>query len=376
MHYSENFDNLKTAPSRLGYGCMRFPTKDGKIDMEKAEALLDKAYASGVTYYDTAWFYHGGESEIAVGKIMSKYPRDTYNLATKLPMSIITSRDHAAEVFAKQLEKLQTDHFDFYLLHCLDKSNWAKVKEMDILSLLDGYKAEGKIINLGFSFHDDYQVFEDIVKYRKWDFCQIQYNYMDTDEQAGDKGYQLVNELGIPLVIMEPLRGGTLANLPEDATTKLREARPDASVASWGMRWLISKDNCKVILSGMTEMNQLEDNLKTFDACEPLSDKEQELVKDLAKALRARVFNGCTGCSYCMPCPAGVNIPRNFRIWNEYGMYGNRGGTVWNYFSNMEESAHADHCVKCGACEKVCPQHISIRENLVSVSETMNSLKG
>lgn len=376
MHYSDNFDNLKIAPSRLGYGCMRFPTKDGKIDMEKTEALLDKAYASGVTYYDTAWFYHGGESEIAVGKIMSKYPRDTYNLATKLPMSILTSRDHAVEIFAKQLEKLQTDHFDFYLLHCLDKNNWAKVKEMDILSLLDEYKAEGKIVNLGFSFHDSYEVFEEITTARKWDFCQIQYNYMDTEEQAGDKGYELVKELGIPVVIMEPLRGGTLANLPEDTTTKLKEARPDASVASWAMRWLISKDNCKIILSGMTEMDQLEDNLKTFDAGEPLDDSEQELIKDLATTLRARVYNGCTGCSYCMPCPAGVNIPRNFRIWNEYGMYGNRWGTHWNYFSNTDEDTRADKCVKCGKCEAVCPQHINIRDDLVRVAETMESLKG
>ncbi len=375
MEYNSCFPRSVCKPSRLGFGCMRFPTRDGAIDMERTRELLDRAYEAGVTYFDTAWVYHGGESESAVGEIMSRHPRETYNLATKLPLFSLQSREEAVEIFEAQLRKLRTDHIDFYLLHCLTADNWAKVLKYDLIPLLEGYQAEGKIINLGFSFHDEYDVFERIATYRQWDFCQIQYNYMDINMQAGDRGYDLVRRLGIPLVIMEPLRGGSLASLPEDVTLPLREYRPEDSTASWGMRWLLSHDNCRVILSGMNDMSQLEDNLGTFDAAERLSFDEIRLVEGVRDTLEKRVFNQCTGCYYCMPCPGGVNIPRNFKIWNEYGRYANKGAAVWQYFSDMPEDSRAHNCLQCGACEAMCPQHISIRDDLMRVTETMNGLK-
>lgn len=369
------FEKIGEAPSLLGFGCMRFPlTADGKIDEKEAEKMLDTAIEAGVTYIDTAYPYHNGDSEPFVGRVLKKYNRKDFYLATKLPIWKLEKKEDTAQIFEEQLKRLDVDYVDFYLLHALDKAKWQQVKDMEILPYLEEMKKQGKIRFLGFSFHDDYEVFEEILTSHNWDFCQIQYNYVDTEIQAGDRGYALTEKLRVPLVIMEPIKGGSLAELPEEVAAPFKEARPDASLSSWALRWIASKPNVHVVLSGMSTLEQVEDNLATFRNFEPLSDEEQELVKGVAKAIKSRTKNGCTGCAYCMPCPHGVNIPRNFRIWNDYSMYGNKLATRNAYYVNLPEAERADKCKGCGKCEQVCPQSLSIRENLKQAAEDLKAV--
>lgn len=370
------FEKLNVETSLLGFGCMRFPlTAEGKIDEAQAEEMIDLAIKSGVNYIDTAYPYHNGDSEPFVGRVLDKYDRNSYYLATKLPIWKLQTLEDAKTIFAEQLERLHKDYVDFYLLHAMSRERWELVKKLNVIPYLEEMKREGKIRYLGFSFHDKYEVFDEMIHAYDWDFCQIQFNYMDTEEQAGLRGYHLAEELGIPMVIMEPVKGGMLAALPEEIASALKAERPDASIASWAVRFVGTFSNVKVILSGMSDMNQVKDNLKTFGEFEPLSEKEQKLIAKTAENLRARVQNGCTACRYCMPCPAGVNIPQNFKIWNEYHVYQNKERARKNYFNNFEESAWAKNCVQCGKCEGACPQHLSIREDLKRVTADMEALR-
>lgn len=371
-------EKLGIETSLLGFGCMRFPMMaDGKIDEAEAERMLDQAYAAGVNYYDTAYPYHNGESERVVGRVMKKYDRSSFFLATKLPCWLIKSTDDIERIFKEQLEKLQTDYIDFYLMHALNKDSFQKMVDIGCVEKLEQLKAEGKIRYLGFSFHDKYEAFERIINYRDWDFCQIQLNYMDAGEreefqQAGMKGYHLTEEKNIPLIIMEPVRGGSLAAFPEDITEVFHGLNPDASIASYALRWVGSLPNVKVILSGMSTMEQLTDNLKTFDKFEPLSEKETETIDKVVAMINSRMQNGCTACRYCMPCPAGVDIPRNFRIWNLYHMYGNYNAVKWDWEDGLGEEHKAKNCIKCGKCEKACPQKLSIRADLERVQADLD----
>ncbi len=368
------FDKLGIKTSLLGFGCMRLPVKDGKIDRERTAAMLDTAYKAGVNYFDTAFPYHGGESELVVGEILNRYERSSYYLATKLPCWEIHSLDDAKRMLDYQLERLQKDYIDFYLLHALNRGSFREMVSYGVPEYLAEMKEQGKIRYLGFSFHDEYDVFEEILNYRDWDFCQIQYNYMDRDYQAGDRGIALATEKEIPLVIMEPIKGGTLATLPEEVMTGLRALRPDASPASWALRFVGSRPIIHVILSGMSAEDQLADNLNTFTNFEPLSDVEEKAIEDTAAAIRARVRIGCTGCRYCMPCPNGVDIPKNFRIWNNYGMYGNVNNGRWQWSHDISADAKPDNCIGCGACEAACPQSLPIIESLQLCREEMDAL--
>ncbi len=359
--------------SLLGFGCMRFPlTPDGKIDEAEAEKMLDKAMASGVNYYDTAYPYHGGASEPFVGKALKKYDRASFYLATKLPVWQVESLEDVDRIFAEQLERLQTEYIDFYLMHAMNKERWDKMLEIGCVKRLEELKAEGKIRNLGFSFHDSYEVFEEMLNYRDWDFCQIQLNYMDTNVQAGLKGYKLTEEKQVPLVIMEPVKGGSLAAFADDIMEKFHAVRPGASAASFALRWVGSLPNVKVILSGMSAMAQLDDNLATFENFEMLSEKEQQTVKEVVDLLNSRVQNGCTGCKYCMPCPAGVNIPGSFKVWNTYHMYQNYNMVKNTWEQGMGEKEQPKNCIKCGKCEAACPQKISIREDLAKAQADLD----
>lgn len=368
-------DKLGIQTSLLGFGCMRFPTTaDGKIDEVRAQKMLDEAYAAGVNYYDTAWPYHGGESEPFVGRAMKKYPRESFYFATKLPCWDVKVREDATRIFYEQLAHLQSDYVDFYLLHALNRDRFREMRDLGVIDDMVELQKQGKIRYLGFSFHDGYEAFEEILTYRDWDFCQIQYNYMDTAEQAGDKGYALCEERNVPIIIMEPIKGGALASFAPEVEDMFRRVRPDKSIASWALRWVAGKPQVKVVLSGMSSEEQLADNLKTFGQFEPLSEKESKTVETVVAEIRSRIKNGCTACRYCMPCPFGVNIPKNFSVWNEFGMYNNSGSAKWHYFKEMKDEERADKCMSCGACEEVCPQKLPIREHLAQITELMNSL--
>ena len=366
-------DKLGIETSLLGFGCMRFPvTAEGKIDQAEAEKMMDKAIAAGVNYLDTAYPYHGGESEVMVGKVLQKYERSSLYVATKLPCWQVNSLEDVDRIFEEQLTKLQTDYIDFYLLHALNKDTFQKMVDLGVVEKVAGLKAAGKIKYLGFSFHDSYEVFERIINHWDWDFCQIQLNYMDANIQAGMKGYQLTVEKGIPLVIMEPVKGGSLAAFADDITGMFKELKPEASVASFALRWVGSLPNVKVVLSGMSTMEQVDDNLKTFGEFEPLSRKESETIDDIVKLINSRVQNGCTACRYCMPCPAGVDIPANFRVWNTYHMYQNYRMVKGQWENRLGEEKQAKNCIKCGKCEKACPQKINIREDLEKVQADLD----
>ncbi len=365
-------ENLGIETSLLGFGCMRFPvTAEGKIDEPEAERMLDKAIAAGVNYIDTAYPYHNGDSEPFVGRVLKKYDRHSFYLATKLPCWNVSKKEDAERIFEEQLTRLQTDYIDFYLMHALSGDSFRKMAELGVVEVLERLKAEGRIKYLGFSFHDSYEAFEEILCYRDWDFCQIQLNYMDAESQAGLKGYRLTEERNVPLVIMEPVKGGSLAAFAEDITGKFRALDPEASVASYALRWVGSLPNVKVILSGMSTMEQVEDNLKTFTDFRSLSDEETKTIDDVVALIRSRVQNGCTACRYCMPCPAGVDIPGNFRVWNTYHMYQNYNMVKNSWEKNLGDEKQAKNCIKCGKCEKACPQKLHIREDLEKVQADM-----
>lgn len=366
-------EKLGIETSLLGFGCMRFPvTEDGRINEAEAERMLDRAIAAGVNYIDTAYPYHGGESEPLVGRVLKKYDRDSFYLATKLPLWQVNTLEDAGRIFEDQLKRLQTDHIDFYLMHAVNRERWDAMKTIGLTGLLERLKAEGRIRYLGFSFHDDYEVFEEVLNDRDWDFCQIQLNYMDAGIQAGLKGYALAEKKQVPMVIMEPVKGGSLAAFARDITDMFRAHDKNASPASFALRWVGSLPNVKVILSGMSTMGQVEDNLATFSPFRPLSAAEKDTVDRVVSILNSRVKNGCTGCRYCMPCPAGVNIPGSFGVWNTYHMYQNYNMVKDRWEKEIGEQAQPKNCVKCGKCEQACPQKLHIREDLERVQADLD----
>jgi len=368
------FDTVAAKASLLGFGCMRFPQKGNEIDEAEAEKMIDTAYAQGVNYFDTAYVYHDGKSENFTGRVLSKYRRDSYFLATKLPCWLVQSVEDAERLFQEQLDRLGTDYIDFYLLHSLGEESWNRMVELGILSFCEELRKAGKIRYFGFSFHDEFSVFEKIASYRKWDFCQIQLNYIDTETQAGMKGYLLTEKLGIPLVIMEPIKGGSLANLPEDMVKIFAKVTPGASPASFALRFIASLPNVKVILSGMSTMEQLVENVSLFSPLSPLTDKERAAIEEVSAAIKSKVRNGCTNCRYCMPCPAGVDIPGNFALWNERAMLNNVGAIRWFWGIGMQDKVKAKNCVGCGQCEELCPQGLSIRDNLAVLQHELDEL--
>ncbi len=369
-----SFDKLGIKTSLLGFGCMRFPVDaQGKINEPEAERMIDRAIAAGVNYIDTAYPYHNGDSEPFVGKVLKKYDRGSFYLATKLPCWNVKTLEDVDRLFNEQLSRLQTEYIDFYLMHAMNGELFARMEKLGVVKRLEELKAEGRIRNLGFSFHDSYEAFERIITYRDWDFCQIQLNYMDTKDGPGMRGYELAEKLDIPLVIMEPIKGGSLACFAEDITEVFRTMDKDASIASFALRWVGSLPNVKVILSGMSAMDQVEDNLATFEKFRPLSEQEKETIESVVTLINSRVQNGCTGCRYCMPCPAGVDIPGNFSAWNTYHMYQNYNVVRWNWENQLGESRQAKNCIQCGKCEQACPQKLSIREDLKKVQADLDA---
>ncbi|WP_297722662.1 aldo/keto reductase [Intestinimonas sp.] len=367
-------ETLGVEPSLLGFGCMRFPTLEGgAIDEEQALAMLDRAWEGGVNYFDTAYFYHNGKSEEFMGRALARYPRERYYLTSKLPTTLIHSLDDAKRIYAEQRARLQTEYLDFYLLHNLNGARWREMVAAGVVDWCLERQAAGEFRHFGFSFHGSYEEFHEILTARRWDCCQIQLNYMDTETQAGLKGYRLTEELGVPLIIMEPVKGGALASPPPEVMDLFAPLRPGASASSWALRWAASLPNVMTVLSGMSTMVQVEDNLATFQHFQPLSGTERAAVDRAAECFRQKVRNGCTGCQYCMPCPAGVDIPGLFQVWNEYAMFQNRDRARAKW-KDLDEEERPHRCVSCGACEEKCPQSLPIRADLLRAGEELERL--
>lgn len=371
-------ESLGVKLSLLGFGCMRFPAMpDGKIDEDQSEKMIDAAVEAGINYFDSAYTYHNGESEPFIGKVLKKYARDSIYIATKLPPWKIEGLKDARDIFETQLKRLKTDYIDFYLLHGLDRDSWKKIKNLKIIEFAEELKKQEKIKFLGFSFHDEYEILQEILEYRKWDFCQIQLNYMDTEFQAGIKGYRLTEKMNVPVIIMEPLKGGALGKIPEDIEKNFKDINKDATTASWGLRWAASLPNVKVILSGMSTYEQLIDNINTFTDFKPLNKIEKEAVDNVRQAFNKHLKNGCSGCGYCMPCPNDVNISYCFQLWNDLGKYkdSEMKQLVWLYWDGFGEGKRADECTGCGECEDKCPQHLNIRDDLRQAAKDFEKIK-
>lgn len=362
--------------SLLGMGCMRLPKVDPEkedIDYEKAQEIIDYAYANGVNYFDTAYGYHGGQSELFVGQALKKYPRDSFFLASKMPIWCVKEKGDVERIFNEQLQRCQTDYFDFYLFHSQNAANFQKCQEFGVYEFLSQMKAEGKIRRLGFSFHDTPEVLRHICDTYPWDFAQIQLNYLDWEMQDAKTQYQILNDREIPVIVMEPVRGGALASPCEAADILFREERPDKSVASWAIRFAASLPGVLTVLSGMSNMEQVRDNVDTMTRFEPLTDREREVIDEALEAYRKKDTVPCTGCRYCMDCPFGVDIPKMFSLYNHY-VLDRDGEDYLEAYEAQPESERADQCQACGACMEKCPQHIRIPDQMVTIRETVEKI--
>ena len=355
--------------SAFGLGCMRFngeASGDSTIDEGKAISLIRQAVDGGVTYLDTAYVYLGKTSEIVLGKALLDGYREKVTIATKMPLERVHNRAEMEELLAEELGKLQTDHIDFYLLHGINREKWEAFKAMGAREFLEDMQRAGKIRCKCFSFHGPYEEYAYILQDYDWDMVQIQYNFMDVENQAGTRGLELAGSLGIPVVIMEGLLGGRLAKAPANVQA-LYDAFPvKRSPVEWAFRWLCNHPEVAVVLSGCNEPEQIEENLRIFDTVEAgiMSPEELQLMEDVRAAYISRTKIGCTGCRYCMPCPNGVNIPGIFSAWNNVSLYETDPRWDWNLRNIREKDNGADRCVGCGACEAACPQHLSIIDGL------------
>ncbi len=357
--------------SILGMGCMRLPIIDGdesRIDEARASELLYRAIDRGINYFDTAYPYHQGHSETFLGKALERDGlREKVLLASKLPSWAIETRADCDRYLDEQLERLRTDRIDCYLLHALKSDWWNKLYDLGVLDFLDRAIADGRIGCAGFSFHDELPLFKTIVDAYDWSFCQIQYNYMDEEIQAGRIGLEYAAKKGLGVIVMEPLRGGHLARpAPPEIQQLWDQSTVQRSPAEWALRWVWDRPEVACLLSGMNELSQLEENCQLASTVQPnsLSNEEKALINEVRDHLRQRIKVPCTACGYCLPCPAGVNIPRIFSIYNDCFIYGDQRFPHRIYTITMNASDLASNCTRCGRCEAACPQHIQIMDML------------
>lgn len=376
MNYRE--DKYGNPLSILGFGCMRFQQRLGKIDLEEAEREIMTAFYGGVNYYDTAYIYPG--SEAAIGEIFERNGiREQIHIATKLPHYLIKSRAAMDKLFAEELKRLRTNYVDYYLMHMLnDVDTWNRLRELGVEEWIAERKASGAIHQIGFSYHGNSETFCKLLDAYDWDFCQIQYNYLDEHSQAGRRGLQYAHSKGIPVIIMEPLRGGKLVNLlPEEAKRIIADHRIKRTPAEWAFRWLWNQPEVTVVLSGMNTEAMVKENLRTASNVEvgEMGEQEEKMLDQVVKAINTKMKVGCTGCGYCMPCPKGVDIPGTFAALNRYHTESKFAGLKEYVMCTTlrTNSAAASNCIGCGKCERHCPQHIEIRKML---KEARKELEG
>jgi len=373
--------------SILGFGCMRLPQKrgtpgEGKIDEKRATAQIRHAIDRGVNYIDTAFLYHMGGSEPFLGRALTDGYREKVRLATKLFTYSVRTREDMERFLTIQLDKLAADHIDYYLLHALYRVNWEKMKTLGALDFLEKAKKEGRIVNTGFSFHGDIETFREIVDAYDWSMCQIQYNFLDEKNQAGTEGLKYAAAKGLGIVVMEPLRGGTLARKQPDEVLKIwNEADVKRSPAEWALRWVWNHPEVTVVLSGMNEEAHIEENIRIAGDSLPnsLTEKELMLVKRVEEVYRGLAKAGCTGCRYCMPCASGVDIPACFEAYDILKVSNEVGHARWIYGRNFAflhpDPAYASLCTECGKCLEKCPQHIPIPDLLKEVTREFEDRK-
>jgi predicted aldo/keto reductase-like oxidoreductase len=375
MQYRK-FGSLKWKASALGFGCMRLPligTEASQIDEVQSTEMLAYAIDHGVNYLDTAYPYHGGQSEIFVGKFLKQGYRDKVKLATKMPTWLIESKSDFDKYLNEQLGKLQTEHIDFYLLHGLNKDRWGKISQLNVVEWAEKAIADGRIDHIGFSFHDDYEAFKTIVDaYDRWTFCQIQYNYMDIDNQAGTRGLRYASSRGLAVVIMEPVLGGRLVDPPPSVQEVWDSAEIHRKPADWAFQWLWDQPDVSLVLSGMSNMQHVEENVASAAVSEVsrLTMDELKLFGQVRDRYNELSPIPCTKCEYCLPCPNGVNIPRNFEIYNEGAMYNfDSARIVYNRWLPVEENAN--NCLDCKDCEALCPQQIQISDWMPKIHQAL-----
>lgn len=368
MNYRK-FGNLDWKVSALGFGAMRLPVIGGDssiIDEPHAIKMIRYAVDNGVNYVDTAYPYHRGQSEYLVGKALKDGYREKVRLATKMPSWLVQKYEDFDKFLNEQLEKLDTSHIDYYLLHGLNKGRWPLLKELGVFDWAEKAKTDGRIRYLGFSFHDDYELFENILDDAdRFTFCQIQLNYMDIEYQAGVKGLRLAAKKGLAVVVMEPIKGGKLAvTPPKDVQMVWDKAETKRKPAEWALRWVWNLPEVSVVLSGMSEMRHVEENVEYAGRSGPetLSEEDLALVEEAKQAYLNLGFVGCTACRYCMPCPSGVTIPEILGLYNEYYMSGQNAEIKQKYWEIITPETHSNNCISCGICEEQCPQELPIRK--------------
>ncbi len=360
--------------SKLGFGLMRLPEKEGEINYDELCRMIDKYMSAGFRYFDTAYVYHSGKSEVAAREcLVRRYPRDDFMLADKLPAWCMKTEEDRDRIFNEQLERAGVEFFDYYLLHSLeDGNNYDTYEALDCFNWGMQKKREGKILHFGFSYHGTPELLEKVLdKHPEMEFVQIQLNYADWKNPLVQSGalYEILHRRNIPMIIMEPVKGGTLASLQPELEIRLKAARPDSSIASWALRFVGSLPGVIAILSGMSSDEQMDDNIKTFTDFEPLSESEHKLIDEVVDVMFNSPLIGCTACRYCCDgCPSGINIPEVFRLLNTVRLYGEEWRSSNFYLGMTEKGGKAKDCLSCGQCESVCPQHLPIIELLKEAS--------